>query len=123
VTILPFPAITEHSLSAISINTIIVDAMLGTGMGGKVRGDYARAVAMINALDYPVLAADMPSGLCSDTGKIMGCAVMAEMTVTFIGRKLGLLLAEGPAMCGKVVFNSLAMPEDIYRNITPATLT
>ncbi|MCB1845569.1 MAG: NAD(P)H-hydrate epimerase, partial [Halioglobus sp.] len=62
---------------------VLVDAMLGTGLGGDVRGDYATAIAAVNACDAPVLAVDIPSGLCADTGRVLGCAVRAEATVTF----------------------------------------
>ena len=54
---------------------VIVDAMLGTGLGGEVRGGYAEAIATLNGNSAPVLAVDIPSGLCSDTGRVLGLAV------------------------------------------------
>lgn len=100
---------------------VIVDALLGTGLTGNVRGDYRDAIALINALPLPVVAADIPSGLCSDSGRILGIAVKAEMTVTFIGRKLGQTIEQGPAICGELVFDDLGVPGEIYSHVAPAT--
>lgn len=96
---------------------LIVDAMLGTGVQGGVRGIYQQAVEQVNRTDVPVLALDIPSGLCSDTGAVLGCAVKADMTVTFIGVKRGLLTHEGPQHCGELVFDSLRVAEDVYETV------
>ncbi|HDY83632.1 MAG TPA: bifunctional ADP-dependent NAD(P)H-hydrate dehydratase/NAD(P)H-hydrate epimerase, partial [Halieaceae bacterium] len=69
---------------------VIVDAMLGTGLGGDVRGEYLEAIQAINTSGASVLAVDIPSGLCADTGRVLGKAVRADLTVTFIGLKRGL---------------------------------
>ena len=81
VTVVPFDA------AAIGGNGVIVDAMLGTGLGGDVRGPYLAAIDAVNASGAPVLAVDIPSGLCADTGRVLGAAVRADLTVTFIGLK------------------------------------
>jgi NAD(P)H-hydrate epimerase len=98
-----------------------VDAMLGTGLSGKVTGDTLKAIELINATTFPVLAVDIPSGLSSDTGEIPGDAVKAEMTVTFIGRKLGQIIKEGPQTCGEIVFDDLEVPGEIFKLVTPVT--
>lgn len=100
--------------------TVIVDALLGTGLAGDVRGAYVTTIDWINQSGCPVLAVDIPSGLCSDTGVILGSAVRADVTVTFIGRKLGQFIAEGPALCGKLVFDDLQVPAAIYGKVNPA---
>ncbi len=102
-------------------NAVIVDALLGTGLSGEVRGNYREAIALINSLSLPVIAADIPSGLCSDTGKVLGIAVKAQLTVTFIGRKLGQTIADGPVTCGEIVFDDLGVPGEIYSHVTPVT--
>lgn len=93
---------------------IIVDALLGTGLKGEVRPAYAAAIAQINASGRPVLAVDIPTGLSADTGSVLGAAVKADVTVTFIGVKRGLLTGRGPALCGELVFADLGVPADIY---------
>ena len=87
---------------------VIVDAMLGTGLGGEVRGVFVDAIAAINASGAPVLAVDIPSGLCADTGAVLGSAVVADLTVTFIGLKRGLFTLQAPEYSGAVQFSDLA---------------
>lgn len=98
-------------------STVIVDALLGTGLKGKVRDPYTSLITLINQSSLSVLAVDIPSGLCSDTGIILGCAVRANLTVTFIGRKIGMTLAQGPECCGDIIFNSLAIPAAVYADL------
>jgi NAD(P)H-hydrate epimerase len=89
---------------------LIVDALLGTGLDRPVSGPWADAVAAVNDAGRPVVALDVPSGLNADTGAEMGAAVRADLTVTFVGMKLGLLTGRGPALCGRVRFAGLAIP-------------
>lgn len=96
---------------------VIVDAMLGTGLGGDVRGDYVAAIDTVNASGAPVLAVDIPSGLCSDTGRVLGVAVKADLTVTFIGLKRGLFTLQAPDYTGAVQFSDLAVPPDVYATV------
>ena len=74
---------------------VIVDALIGTGASGDVRPGFARAIEQINAAAKPVLSLDIPSGLCADTGRVLGSAVRADVTVTFIGVKRGLVTGSG----------------------------
>ncbi|WP_075185441.1 bifunctional ADP-dependent NAD(P)H-hydrate dehydratase/NAD(P)H-hydrate epimerase [Teredinibacter haidensis] len=90
-------------------NTVIVDALLGTGLKGCVREDYFTAISAMNTSTAPVIAVDIPSGLCSDTGTVQGEAVQAELTVTFIGCKRGLLTGQAPAYTGQILFDDLAI--------------
>lgn len=96
-------------------HTVIVDALLGTGLDRPVSGQYAEAIDTINDLPFPVLAVDIPSGLASDTGNVLGTAVQAELTVTFIGLKQGLLTSSGVDVCGRLLFSDLGVPEAVYQ--------
>lgn len=100
---------------------IIVDAMLGIGLSGAVRESYVEAIAWINQSAMPVVAADIPSGLCGDTGAVLGTAVRADVTVTFIGCKQGLLTGRGRALSGEVVIDELDVPPTVYQAVTPQT--
>ncbi len=71
---------------------MVVDALFGTGLQGPLREDYRALVEAINALDTPVLAVDIPSGLDCDTGRPLGAAVRADWTVTFVAVKKGFLV-------------------------------
>lgn len=99
-------------------DTVVVDALLGTGFKGELRQPMGHAVERINKSPGPVLAVDIPSGLSADTGAAAS-AVHADATVTFIGRKLGLYCGRGPALCGDVVFESLGAPVEIYSEEQP----
>ena len=86
---------------------LVVDGIFGIGLERDVTGRYAEWVAAINGMRAPVLALDVPSGLHSDTGRVMGCAVRATQTVTFIALKPGLLTLEGPEHCGELHLRAL----------------
>lgn len=121
-------AVTAWSAEA-ALRGVLVDALLGTGIAGEVREPYASAIRAINASGLPVLAVDLPSGLCADTGAVLGEAVRAELSVTFIGLKLGLFTGEGPDRVGELVFDDLqadpgivAPLEPIARRLAPTCL-
>jgi NAD(P)H-hydrate epimerase len=90
-----------------ALSGVLVDALLGTGLKGDVRAPYADAVQAINASGLAVLAVDIPSGLCADTGRVLGQAVRADLTVTFIGLKIGLFTGDAPDLVGELVFDDL----------------
>ncbi|EIK51842.1 YjeF-like protein [Stutzerimonas stutzeri TS44] len=103
--------------AAVALQGVLVDALLGTGISGAVREPYAGAIATINASGLPVLAIDLPSGLCADTGQVLGQAVRADLSVTFIGLKLGLFTAEGPDRVGTLVFDDLQADPGIVAQV------
>jgi ADP-dependent NAD(P)H-hydrate dehydratase / NAD(P)H-hydrate epimerase len=109
--------ITPFSTELSIASGVIVDAMLGTGLSGDVRAEYQQAIALINKSANPVIAVDIPSGLCSDSGRVLGSAVKAHHTVSFIGLKQGLLTGSGPDYTGTVHFNDLSVPEQIYDQV------
>ena len=90
--------------------SVIVDALLGTGATGNVRPGFARSIELMRRSGVPVLALDIPSGLCSDTGRVLGTAVRADITVTFIGVKRGLVTGSGPDHTGQLVLETLDVP-------------
>lgn len=93
---------------------LVVDAIFGTGLERTVEGRWAQALVAMNDLPAPVLALDIPSGLHSDTGRILGTAVHADTTISYIGLKQGLFTADGPACCGAVRFDALDVPAQVY---------
>ncbi len=99
---------------------LLVDAILGTGLEREVSGIWREAVETMNAHPADILALDIPSGLHADTGAILGAAIQAAATLTFIGLKQGLFTGQGPACCGEVSFADLGAPPDIYPAIHPA---
>lgn len=98
---------------------LIVDAILGTGLEREVAGEWAQAIDAINEHASPVIAIDIPSGLHSDLGKILGTAVRAEATISFIGLKQGMFTGAGPDCCGEIRFDALQVPAMVYARQVP----
>lgn len=100
---------------------VIVDALLGTGLTGALRAPYAELVAQINAARLrdgcAVLAVDIPTGVNADTGGVTGVAVQADVTVTFIGPKIGLSTGAGLTHAGTVVFDDLGVGDSVRRRL------
>jgi hydroxyethylthiazole kinase-like uncharacterized protein yjeF len=92
-------------------STLIVDAMLGTGLDRPVDGLLAEVIDMINFSHNPVLSVDIPSGINSDTGAVMGHAIEADATVTFGNLKSGLLQYPGAAHAGDVHLIDIGLPD------------
>ena len=90
---------------------VIVDALLGTGLDSDVDGVYREAVDMMNASGRPVLSVDIPSGIHGTTGRVLGDAVRASITVTFAFAKLGHLLYPGAEHTGRLVIADIGIPE------------
>ncbi|BAZ94874.1 carbohydrate kinase [Thiohalobacter thiocyanaticus] len=113
VTVAPFDA------GRLTACEVIVDGLLGTGLQRGVEGDWAAAIAAVNASGVPVLALDIPSGLAADTGRVPGTAIRAALTVTFIGRKLGLYTGQAADYVGELVFAGLELPADLAADMPP----
>ncbi len=88
---------------------LVVDGLFGIGLGREIGGDFAKLVRYVNEQACPVLALDVPSGIEADTGRVLGCAVRATHTVTFIALKPGLLTLDGPDHCGHVSVADLGL--------------
>ena len=101
---------------------LVVDALLGTGVSGPARGPVAGAIEAINragANGVPVVALDLPSGVDSDRGALLGPTVKAWRTVTFAGLKRGLLLAPAAGQAGAVEIGDIGVPdEEARRGVT-----
>lgn len=90
--------------------TVIVDAMFGIGCSRAITGIAAEVIEAINQTEAAVIAVDVPSGVSSDTGKLCGTAVKADVTVTFFTEKLGMMIYPGREFCGKILVADLGIP-------------
>lgn len=106
----------SHDLAG---SDVVVDALLGTGLERDVSGVFLEAIEDINSCGRPVLALDLPSGLNADTGRVMGAAVRADITISFIALKAGLFTGEAPDHCGELVFDGLEVPGWLYDDLHP----
>ncbi len=99
--------------------TVIVDALFGIGLTRKISGDFREALLAVEALaaenenrNIPIVAVDMPSGIHSDTGEVMGVALKAALTVTFGAKKLGQVFYPGTEYCGKCVTAEIGITKE-----------
>lgn len=99
---------------AVSIDDtdVIVDALLGTGIQGRLQEDYLKVIYWINTSNVPVLAIDVPSGLNADSGDVLDCAVEADNTMTFIGIKQGFSTEQAKPYCGELHLNTLGIADE-----------
>ena len=81
---------------------LVIDGLFGIGLARPIAGEYAELIQYANRQSCPVLALDVPSGIQSDSGQVLGCAVRATHTITFIALKPGLLTLDGPDHCGEI---------------------
>jgi NAD(P)H-hydrate epimerase len=99
--------------------TVIVDALLGTGINGPATGAIEKAIVQINGQLRPakVVAVDIPSGMSSDTGESAGKVARADYTVTFTAPKLGQVLPPNCDMTGELIVRPIGTPWELYRDV------
>jgi ADP-dependent NAD(P)H-hydrate dehydratase / NAD(P)H-hydrate epimerase len=90
---------------------VVVDALFGTGFHGEPRPEAAALIERMNAAVAPIVAVDIPSGVDASTGEVAGAAVEAALTVTFHGRKVGLVVSPGRFHAGRVVVADIGLQE------------
>jgi len=90
---------------------ILVDGIFGTGLDAEVRGYYREVIDHLNTLQKPMVAIDIPSGLDADTGKPLGAAIRASLTITFGLPKIGHLIPPGINYVGEVKVIGIGIPK------------
>lgn len=110
----PLYVITETNLNKlktlIADSEVIIDGILGIGAKGEVSPFLKMVIAVINDSHKRVVACDIPSGLAPDTGAILGAAIKADYTITFIAPKYGFFLKDGQRLCGKLFVVDIGVP-------------
>ncbi|TRC71109.1 NAD(P)H-hydrate dehydratase [Mesorhizobium sp. WSM4307] len=99
--------------------SILVDALYGAGLSKPLSGDAARAVGVATDRRLPVVAVDLPSGVSGDSGRVLGVAFAAAVTVTFARKKPGHLLQPGRERCGDIVLADIGIGDDIIARLQP----
>ncbi len=98
---------------------LIIDGLLGTGLTGDVREPIKSVIHLINSNEIPVVAIDIPSGLCANTGAVLGDAVKADHTISFIGLKQGLVTGQARNYVGELHFAGLGVEESFNQQNVP----
>lgn len=98
---------------------VIVDAICGIGIHDNLKDEMVSAIRKMQRVHAPILAIDVPTGIHADTGQILGSAVHATATITFIGLKLGLLTGSGIACAGELICHDLQLPQELFSYVQP----
>ena len=114
---IPVCEVTDSSAIPEMIADVVVDALLGTGTKGKLRPPITQMVEHINALDALKIAVDVPTGIDSDSGDVLGSAVKADVTVTFHKPKTGLRNAK--KYVGDLVVRDIGLPRELEKFAGP----
>lgn len=93
---------------------LVVDAVFGVGLSRRIEGSYRRLIEALNVLSGKKLAVDIPSGIDSDHGSVLGVAFRADLTVTFSYEKLGMRLFPGQSYCGRIVCRSVGIDDNSF---------
>ncbi|VAV84117.1 NAD(P)H-hydrate epimerase / ADP-dependent (S)-NAD(P)H-hydrate dehydratase [hydrothermal vent metagenome] len=107
----------EGSISRLRHSAVVVDALFGTGLKSELKGISRALVEVINSLSAVVVSVDIPSGLDATTGKVMGDAVMADLTVTMAYPKLGFFLYPGKDYTGEIDLVDIGMPPEVAADV------
>ena len=94
---------------------VLIDAIFGVGLSREIAPEskFAAAIRLMNGCRGKVVAADIPSGVEADTGRILGCAARADKTVTFTHKKIAHLLGEGAEYSGEVIVWDIGIPREL----------
>jgi len=112
-TVVEGPAGIPDELVRWASGAVVVDAIFGTGLQRAVSGVYADTIDILNTLQGPAVAVDIPSGIDSDTGAVMGTAFEADVTVTFGAAKVGHYIWPGRGHCGEVRVTPIGIPASL----------
>lgn len=99
--------------------SIIVDALFGVGLSREISGEYRQVIEKCNEIQGYKLSVDIPSGICANTGKVLGCAFCADCTITFAFGKVGLYLYPGASYSGEVVVADIGISELSFEKHPP----
>jgi NAD(P)H-hydrate epimerase len=97
---------------------VLVDAVLGTGLNKPVGPPLSDIIRLVNKTDIRVISVDIPSGISSDDGRIMGDAVRADVTVTFGLPKIGHLIHPGAEYTGRLFIEDIGFPAELLNSDT-----
>lgn len=90
-------------------NSFVIDALFGIGLSRKIKEPYTTIIEHSKKWGNNILSIDIPSGIDSDSGNILGCSIKAGYTVTFVRLKKGLILYPGYKQCGIIYFSDLSV--------------
>ncbi len=109
-TVAVFDGTHKEILELIDEAGMVIDGMFGTGLNREIEGEFKEIIEKVNRSDAKVLSLDVPSGIAADTGEVLGCAIEADVTVTFAEAKAGMLEGDAKKYCGDIVVADIGAP-------------
>ena len=100
----------------------VIDCIFGISLNRPIEGIYAEVIKQANSMNGMKIAVDVPSGISSDTGMVLGCVFCADETVTFGFKKIGLCIGKGKDVCGTVICADIGISEESFLDKRPAGL-
>lgn len=107
---------TQGADAPLPLADVYVDALFGTGLTRAIDGDARTLIECMNASDRPMLAVDLPSGIDANSGSVLGVAVRAAATVSFVAHKRGLFTGSAPDHCGELFLDALGLPDSVFKS-------
>ena len=101
--------LTEWKDVDFSVCGLCIDGLFGTGLNREVSGHYLEAIKALDELAIATISIDVPSGIHANTGKVLGAAISADATVSFVGIKPGLTTGVGKQHTGKLIYDDLGI--------------
>ena len=105
--------------SRVSGQGMIIDALFGAGLCRDIEGAVAQTLNNANEAGAIRIAVDIPSGINGNTGQVQGCALEADLTITFFRKKPGHVLYPGKAHCGEVIVTDIGISNRVLEDINP----
>ncbi|PAS01741.1 bifunctional ADP-dependent NAD(P)H-hydrate dehydratase/NAD(P)H-hydrate epimerase [Vibrio cholerae] len=102
---------------------VIIDALFGIGLKEALRPQVVPLIELLNQSGKPIVAVDVPSGLCADTGQVMGTCIKAQHTVSLIGLKQGLVTGQARCYVGTLHYAGLGVEEVFAQHNTPSLVS
>jgi NAD(P)H-hydrate epimerase len=111
--VIPVPSSKDYQKIKKSLEyfDLLIDGIFGTGLDAEVRGYYREVIDHLNTLQKPIVAIDIPSGLDANTGKTLGTAIRASLTVTFGLPKVGHVISPGSDLVGTLKVIDIGIPK------------
>lgn len=107
---------TQGADAPLPLADVYVDALFGTGLTRAIDGDARSLIERMNVSDRPMLALDLPSGIDANTGSVLGIAVRAVATASFVAHKRGLFTGAALDHCGELFLDALGLPESVFKS-------
>lgn len=112
----------KQTLENLPESDLILDALFGIGLKSQLGDFWQGLIGKMNEAKAIRVSADLPSGLDAECGMALPVAVKADLSVSFVARKAGSLLADGPDHCGELLFDSLGISSRVQSGVTPRLL-